>query len=310
MHFFKNKKEGGWAAFKTLNGNIQFAHVEHQEGSKPVIKAWVDQALNLQSAPAVEAFVHNYGLDLKHCIAVLNRAEYQLLQIDAIDVPAAELKQAVRWSIKDIIDFPVEDATVDVLGLPDSAIGSRKHFMFAVVARNQVIQERILIFLDNASAGLEVIDIPETSQRNIAAMLERPNLGLALISFSEEGTLLTITAGGELYQSRQADITDTQLQDSNKEKRDALFDSLVLEIQRTLDNFERQFSQIVVNRLVVAPFEGRDALVKFFKKNLSLEVETFELSDVFNLDQVPQLVDLALQSRIFTVVGAALREDA
>lgn len=309
MHFFKNKKDSGWAAFKTSNGNIQFAHVERQKDSKPVVKAWVDQALNLQSDQAVEAFVHNYGLDEKHCIAVLNRTEYQLLQIDAIDVPAAELKQAVRWSIKDIIDFPVEDATVDVLGLPDSAIGLRKHFMFAVVARNQVIQERISSFLDKASAGLEVIDIPEISQRNIAAMLEKQNLGLALISFSTEGALLTITAGGELYQSRQADITDTQLQGSDKEKREVLFDSLVLEIQRTLDSFERQFSQIVVNRLVVAPFEGRDALVSFFRKNLSLEVETFELSDLFNLDQVPQLVDLTAQSRIFTVVGAALRED-
>jgi len=309
MHFFKNKKESGWAAFKTSNGNIQFAHVERQKDSKPVIKAWVDQALDLHSDQAVEAFVHNYGLDLKHCIAVLNRTEYQLLQIDAIDVPPAELKQAVRWSIKDIIDFPVEEATVDVLELPDTAISSRQHFMFAVVARNQVIQERISSFLDKASAGLEVIDIPEIAQRNIAALLEKPNLGLVLVSFSDEGALLTITAGGELYQSRQADITDTQLQDDNKDGREMLFDSIVLEIQRTLDSFERQFSQIVVNRIVVAPFAGRDALVEFFKKNLSIEIEALELSDVFNLDQVPQLADLAAQSRIFTVAGAALRED-
>jgi hypothetical protein len=50
---------------------------------------------------------------------VLGLSDYQLLQIDAPAVPADEMKAAARWQIKDKVDIPVEELTLDVLAVGD-----------------------------------------------------------------------------------------------------------------------------------------------------------------------------------------------
>lgn len=311
MQFFKKFKQSGWAALKAVGGNICFTHVVRGEGVKPVVTAWISRPLDLQVDKAVETFVDEYSLNSRHCVAVLNRAEYQMLQVNAVTVPLAEAKQAVRWSIKDMLDYPVANATIDVLEIPfDSANPSRQRYMLAVAARNEVIRERIERFIDTTPTGLEAIDIAELGQRNIAALLEKPGIGLAMLSFSEEGGLLTFTSGGELYHSRQIDITVEQLQIADEDRRSAIYERVALDLQRSLDNFERQFSYVAVNRLLVAPFAMRAGFVDFLKSYLTSRVDTFELSDIFNLDSVPQLADVAVQPRAFAVLGVALREGA
>ena len=309
MQFFKKPKLHGWLAFKASGRDFSFAHVECRSGAKPAITAWVSQPLNLDADDAVQAFANEHRLNARHCVAVLNRTEYQLLQVEAVKVLPAELKQAVRWSIKDLLDFPVETATIDVLEIPfDSASPLQPRFMLAIAAPNDVIKERINRFIDSTPTGLEVIDIAETGQRNIAALLEQQNRGLALLSFNEEGGLLTFTAGGELYHSRQLDVTAGQLQTKDEDRRLVAYERVVLDLQRTLDNFEQKFSYVAVNRLLVAPVGMRDELVGFLKSNLSLQVDTFELSDIFNVAGVPQLADVDMQSRAFALLGVALRK--
>jgi len=307
---FKRIKHNGWGALKVSGGNISFAHVERRSGVMPAITAWVSQPLDLEADKAVHAFANAHSLNARHCVVVLNRAEYQLLQVEAGKLTPAEAKQAVRWSIKDMLDYPVANATVDVLEIPfDSANLSRPRFMLAIAARNEVIRERIVRFIDSTSTGLEAIDIAETGQRNIAALLEQQDRGLALLSFNDEGGLLTFTAGGELYHSRQLYITAEQLQTKDEAHLSVVYERVALDLQRTLDNFGRQFSYVVVNRLLLAPFGMRSGLVDFLKSYLSLPVDTFELADIFNVESVPQLADVAMQSRAFTLLGVALRED-
>lgn len=310
MKFFKRLKRNGWTALKVSAGNISFVHVKRRAGTLPVISVWVSQALNLDAAKAVNAFASEHNLNTRHCVAVLNRSEYQILKVDAVNVPAVEAKQAVRWSIKDMLDYPVDTASVDVLTIPfDSVNPSQPRFMLAIASRNEVIRQYIARFIDNVSTGLEAISIAETGQRNIAALLEEDDRGLALLSFNEEGGLLTFTAGGELYHSRQFSITAEQLQTKDEDILADIYARVALDLQRTLDNFERQFSYITVSRLLMAPFGMRSGLVDFLKSYLTLQIDTFELSDIFNVEGVPQLADVAMQSRAFTLLGVALREE-
>ena len=78
-------------------------------------------------------------------------------------------------------------------------------------------------------------------QRNIAALFEEPGRGLAMLAFDERGGLLTFTSGGELYMARQTDIGLSQLTGLAAGARDSVLDRLVLELQRSLDHFDRQF---------------------------------------------------------------------
>jgi hypothetical protein len=52
------------------------------------------------------------------CTTVLGGGEYQFMSVEAPNVPREELKTAMRWRLKDMLDFPVDDATIDVLDMP------------------------------------------------------------------------------------------------------------------------------------------------------------------------------------------------
>lgn len=308
MRFFKKRKQAGWTALKLKSDGICHAHVERRADAKPVVTRWGCSKVDLRSDHALKALSDAMGWDAQHCLAVLDRAEYQLFQVDALSVPRQELRQAIRWSIKDMLDYPVDNATVDVLDIPfDQAMPARPRFMYAVAARNEAIRKRIERFIERASVELEVIDIPELAQRNIAAFLEQEGRGLAMLSFNQEGGLLTFTSGGELYHARQIDISADELLVTDPERRTHKHERVALDLQRSLDNFERQFPYVAVNRLVLAPFQARTELHEFLKSYLYLQVETFELTDIFDFGEPSALTDAGLQSEGFLALGAALR---
>ena len=117
----------------------------------------------------------------------------------------------VRWSIKDMLDYPVDAAMVDAVHVPASDTGGRPAQMLAVAARNDLIAATVKPFND-ANIDLSVIDIPELAQRNIAKCLEEQGRGLALLCFDQAAATLTFTSGGELYQSRRIDVALTDFE--------------------------------------------------------------------------------------------------
>jgi MSHA biogenesis protein MshI len=242
-------------------------------------------------------------------ITVLASGEYQILSVDAPNVPADELKTAVRWRLKDMLDFHVDDATVDVLDLPidPNAAVRAQHSMFAIAARNSVIEARQKLFT-SAKVELAVIDIPELAQRNISALVEPAGRGVAMLSFGDEGGLLTVSYRGELYLARRIDLALEQLLDEDIDRRNAAFDRVTLELQRSLDNFERQYSFISVARLVLAP-SSVQGLDDYLSSNLYTPVDTLDLATVFDFERTPELADKSLQQRFMVPLGAALRHE-
>ena len=117
------------------------------------------------------------------CTTVLDQAEYSLLLTEAPDVPVEELRAAMRWRVKDLIDFHINDATLDVFDVPGERVAGRARQMYAVAARSAVIQKRVDL-LDAANINLQVIDIIELAQRNLAGLLPEDARGVALLSFT------------------------------------------------------------------------------------------------------------------------------
>jgi MSHA biogenesis protein MshI len=159
-----------------------------------------------------------------------------------------------------------------------------------------------------ARIGLAVIDIPEMAQRNISAMVEPAGRGIAMLSFGADGGLLTVTFDGELYLSRRIDVALAQLLDADHERKHAGFDKITLEVQRSLDHFERQFHFIALASLVLAP-TGASGLEEYLASHLYMPVSTMNLADVLDLDGKPELADAAGQQRFFVALGASLRHE-
>lgn len=246
----------------------------------------------------------DYGLKRKPCTTVLDQADYSLLLTEAPDVPPDELRAAMRWRIKDLIDFHINDATIDVFDVPGERVAGRARPLYVVAARSAVIQKRVDL-LDTAGVDLQVIDIVEMAQRNLAALLPEDARGVALLSFSVTGGLLTITKQGELYLSRNLDIGLDALTQSPEPA--GYFDRIVLEVQRSLDYYDSHFRQPPVSGLVLAPLSRPVAgLEEHLRANLSLSVSVMDLSQLLDFRAE---FDLPARARCLIAIGAALRRE-
>lgn len=311
MRFFTKQKKPGWVAISGSGRGTSVAYVVKNHTGKPIVMFAKTRQESLKDSAAVDVLVKDLGLSNQRCSLLLSQGEYQLLQLEKPNVPANELKQAVSWKLKDMIDCPVEQATIDVFDIPTDPNNVRRQpHVYAVAAKNTLISEYIQHMIETAGSGLEVIDIPELAQRNIAAFLEQDGRGLAMLSINNIGSLLTFTANGELCYSRYIDVDTSQIESEDSELKSSIFERLSLDVQRSLDNFERQFPYITVNRLVLAPFMGREDLYNYLKTSLYVQVDRFDLGEIFSFDDSVDLGDLSMQANLLPVLGAALRQDA
>lgn len=306
--FLKPKtKSDGRVAVSLRPERIHFAHIRRASGAKPLVTFC--GTTRGADAGTLAKLGKDRHLERFACSALLAPNEYQLLLVDAPNAPPEELKSAVRWRIKDMLDYHVDDATVDVLDVPpDKNSPTRAHSMYAVAAKSGLLRERQHAFSE-AKIPLSVVDIPEMAQRNIAALVEPPGRGMAMLSFSEEGGLLTITQDGELYLARRIEIPLEQLTTAGEEQKAGLFERIVLELQRSLDHFDRQFNYVALAKLMLGPLPAQLGLKENLASNLYVPIDTLDLSGVLDFEKVPELMEIERQATYFLTLGAALREE-
>ena len=307
--FAKAKKHEGWLATSFSAEGVCAAVVKRRADDKPLVQAAV---MYPGRKPLAVATLEKMNRDMHaqsyRNTTLLGAGEYQILTLDAPNVPPEELKTAVRWRLKDMLDFPAADATVDVIDIPADKNGpGRAQSLFAVAARNNAVAQRQALY-GEGKITLSVIDIPEMAQRNIAGLMETPGRGLAMLSFDGEGGLLTVTFDGELYLARRIDVSVAQLADTSDAQRQQYYDRITLELQRSFDHFDRQFHFISVARLVLAP-TGSDGLHAYLADNLYMPVEALDLAALLDFSRVPDLLSAAGQARFFLALGAALRQE-
>jgi len=308
MRLFRKKIDlAGRVVIQLQQDGIHAASIRRSSGQPSVELLAFFPFGNATPAATLDKAAKALHAERYECFHLLNIAEYQLLSVEAPNVPVDELKTAVRWRLKDMLDFHIDDATIDVLDVPvDKSQGNRSHMMYAVAARNQLIEQRQSMFAE-AGFALRVIDIPEMAQRNVAALLETGERGLALLSVDAEGALLTITYNGELYLSRHIDIPMGQLPAMDAEQKAAQIERVTLEVQRSLDHFDRQYHYITLAKLVLGPSSVSAELRPYLSENLYIPVELLDLKSVLDCVKVPELAATDAQQRYFMALGAALR---
>jgi len=306
------KRNGGGDSLAIALGaqRIEFAQVHRANGSKPVVRSCATLAEEDSLLASLRGQRKHLGGAPASCVALLPPADYQLQVVEAPPVPDEEMRDAVRWRMKELLDYPVEDATVDVTYVPSGEHSpSRAKSLFAASARNSVISERMKLFRD-AKMPLTVIDVPEMAQRNVATLFEDGPRAVALLCFREEDGLLTFSAGGELYLTRHMDLGYNQIVQSSVEARTPLFDRIALDVQRSLDHFDRQFSHVPLGRFLLGPMPQDVGLVSHLTQNLSMTASALALESVLELGDGPGLRSQEGQARHLHVLGAALRMQA
>ncbi len=235
-------------------------------------------------------------------VGVLDASAYSLLLVEAPDVPADELRAAVRWRIKDLIDFHVDDAVIDVFEMPPHSRGGRNRMMYAVSAKAEIVKREIEA-LENAGLSLEVVDILELSLRNVATLLEAGERGAAFLYLDERRSTLLLVRQGVLYLTRHVDTGVETLLEAGDLRSD-LVAGLALEVRRSLDYFESHYEQTSIPMLYTSGLEGRDR--EQLARDLEIDVRNVDLAAVLDMD-----LELSEQQQrlCLPAVGAALRHD-
>ena len=239
--------------------------------------------------------------------ATLNRDAYKILVVAEPPVKADELDQSVRWGISTMIDYPVVDADVAWMKIPAHVSQpNRPPHLYVVASQHEHVAEVSAAFKE-ARIPLQTLDICETAHRNIAALVERPGEGVALLVLDKLGVQLTVTFKGELYLDRyvKESLFGSGIDDMARERAS---ERVVLQVQRSLDFVSRTLPFIDLNRVVLAPMPDNSGFLhKYFAENLPVPVEDIDLAAVFDLSGVPELSRQENQAGYFVALGAALR---
>lgn len=301
----KPKLHPGWVAIAPGRDSVRVAFVVCAEGQRPALRwvctePWGDPTQSLRSLRRARP------VQRQRTVAVLQRAQYQLLAIEAPEVPREEWRDALRWRLKDMVEFPVDNAGIDLLELPAAPTQRRTPSLIAVAAPHTALSPLVDAGVD---AGLpwHAIDVTETALRNIAALTEEPGRGQALLHVGDTHSTLVVTWQGELLLARHLDVTLEQLLDSDESMRQQTYERASLELQRTLDSVERQFSHVSLARVLVTPGAPLAEFIRYVSDLVYVPVAPFELANWVDLSAVPELADPTAQAAYLPAIGAALR---
>ena len=315
--FFSSSQKPGWLAILSQESGITLAHAVRHPGGRPEIVGLGTLAIESGSGSekgggmraALAALKSTHRLKSYRCTTLMGENEYQITQLEAPSVPVQERREALRWSLRELVNYPVETACLGVLDIPgEGSSGNRAAGVLVVSADEQAVRARVAPF-EEAHVPLTAIDVPDLAQRNVAALLEDKNRGLVFVRLDENGSLLTLTYRGELMAVRRSEITTRQMLADKPEQRAQARERLVLNIQRSLDNFDRQYSHISVSRVILSMYPRIGNLATELAENVDAQMQVLEmdLASVIDFPNVPELRNPGFQARHLLAIGAALR---
>lgn len=267
-------------------------------------------ALNLgEQLTVLREIVARYGLDEYDCHLVLTADNYRRVNIEAPAVAENEMNEAIRWRIADLIDFPIDKATVDYYSVPVSMRANSGKMLEVVASPNELIKE---LSDRSKQVGLQpkVVDILETVLRNLAVLLPENKRGVAVLYLQESSGTILIQKEGVIYLSRNFDIgyrdlglAAADVSDDGQAKSEQ--NNLALEIQRSLDYVESYYGIPPISGLAVIPLaQNTQDLLNVLSGNHGITARIMDLSAIVDCDI---LLDDATQSRCSPVIGATLR---
>ncbi|MDX2165301.1 MAG: hypothetical protein SFW07_07810 [Gammaproteobacteria bacterium] len=296
----KNKpfQAKGICAVHFLREGLTFATIDWDDQKKPVVKEcdFIQTSFDpLEILRALSSLVKKYSLQGYLCNWVLQPKDYSLISIPDLPVAAEELSNALKFHIKDQIDFSVTDAVVDYFKVPYLSKAQNEELIYVVVARKNYL-DLVAKLIVESGLTLNVIDIPEFAVRNVAELFAQKGEGVAIIESNSNGSRLTIMSDGFVYLVRKIDV------ELNKTQSGDEFHVFVTEIQRSCDYYENGLGQMPVSKfLLISPDLS---LASKLRESLGVSVEPLNVNDKL---PAPSGVEPEQLQQCLYAIGGALR---
>lgn len=324
----KKKRSQGVNAVVLSEEGIAHATIIHNAGQPPGLQSLHYSAIDnkAETTYLLKQFIQQNKLQDFFVVTTLLTADSNLVMLEKPEVADNELRQAVRWRIKDSLSFDINNAIVDVFEIPGQKERGRAPLVYVTAVEKNFLKQRIQI-LEEQNLNVESVDIAELVMRNIAALLPEDQQGIALLKFDATKGLMTLTQDSSLYLARNIDVgyaalsatTTNPILGENPDEADGLIleeglspdqqrslDAVVLEVQRSLDYYESHFAKHAINSLVIAPLPYKiPGVIDYLASALGLQVRLLDLNAVLDT-QMP--ISEENQAHCFFAIGAALRE--
>lgn len=308
MFSFKEKSKGDAAVGITFSDDgIALAIIKHGSLSLNLdVCQFIPCQPNDQAAHLYE-LVKQYQLNTLPCNCVLHPGEYELIQIDAPEVPSQELSTALRWQIKDLIDFHIDDAVIDHIALPNEGASGKAQLL--VIASKESVIRKYVDQLQSTGCNIATVDIAVQATRNIICkQLENSSQdSIGLLNLWGETSKISVVYNQDVYINRASDIGLKSLEFVNDEDINSqlILDSLALELQRTFDYYESHSRQAPISQIVIASNEKPiDKLPEMLEQRLGIDCINLDISDIFTFNEKTVNID----HRCISAIGGALRD--
>jgi MSHA biogenesis protein MshI len=307
LRFFPRKisRNRGLTGICQTGGGIALAHVVRQGEGKPRLTFCDFLPGEMAEGQIVlREKCRQHDLCSGNAVYALEIGNYQLLQVAPPEVPEAELREALRWQIRDLVDFPLEEAVIDFFHVSRGHQREGARTAYVVVARQALVRQRAAL-MEEARLEIQAIDIPELVLRNLATLHPDAERGVAFLYFAAESGMIIVVRGRELCLARNLPLGSASLREGTENLESAI-EVIALEIQRSFDFYERSFAQQPIGSLLVAPqdFDDNDLLAGL-RSALGIRVGTFDLEQILECpESLPEH-----PGRCLLAIGAALRTE-
>jgi MSHA biogenesis protein MshI len=231
---------------------------------------------------ALESLVNEQGWAGAPAVVVLPIDQYQVFQVERPEgIEDNELADALKWKLKDFLDFSPSDAVSDVFAFPEDASRGRGPLVNVVTARKSLVQE-LMALVDGGGLELVRVDIAELALRNLASRMDTANRGVALVHLRERYGQMVVCRGDTLYLSRRLDVSYDDLRDAGRQEN--AVQSLALEIQRSMDYFESQLGQVPPATIRLVARDSMLPLTSMLSSYVAASIETVAWPE-FGLEQ-------------------------
>ena len=237
----------------------------------------------------------------------LNDNHYQLLLIDVPDVPDQEQLEAIKLRASDLISLPLEEVVIEVIPLPEQAYHGRLKMAFIAVVERQYLHQLIEDF-SLAGIRLEAIDIADHAMRNISVLCSQKQ-SVGILHVDTVSSQINLCHRGQMCLHRHLEVGLADLlavnDDQSQHGARLQVDTMILEIQRSLDYFESQLGLGQVTEIIiVADNRLSDATINQLDAAFTAKVSRFKVTNhmIILEPEEPEMIVPAIHA-----LGASLR---
>lgn len=247
---------------------------------------------------SLRTFIEHNQLQHMDCYGVLSLDDYQLMLLEKPKVADNEIGESVRWLVKDLIDFPIEEAVIDFFPAPTRVGQPAK--IYVVIARLPWLTT-IAALIAEVGLNLKRMDIAALAICNVLGALHIVGNSAVLLVKEGEHYYILVVKDQLIYLERKLEFSSQG--ELNPQMFELFCSELVAELQRSIDFYQNREKTIPV-KIFLDPTLGQDQkLIQCIETALNLRIAVLDIHQwLSRTEEIP----LDGKANCLSVIGEAL----